>query len=259
MGEIGIPELHRLQKLPKHWGFVEGLYLGGGDDGIALRLLHGVQYEPVSRALWRKLCAGAELVLDVGAHSGIYTLDAYRAGAKWVVAVEPHPINFGRLVLNVRHAGYSPGGLFYGAAGDADAKCWLVAKGGGYTCSTGGRLGLHNVNGVEYPVKVIRLDSLVPREAWEKVRVVKIDVEGHETRVLGGMEEILGYRPDLIVECIRSGMDDILKPLGYRFWKICETGGIEECADLAPDEKFDENCRNRFASVKGVPDALDRG
>jgi len=260
--EVPLNEVRDLFKnTPKTWGFVGGMFIGGNDDGIALRFLHGKQYEPMTRNLWRLLCKDAELVADIGAHTGTFTLDAWNSGAKFVFSAEPHPINYSRLVLNLRYNGFPCGGVMYGAMGDVDKIDMLLVK-QMFLCHAAGRVGMHNVNGHELPVRVHRMDTLIEEEFWPTLKVVKIDAENYTLNTLVGMGKILNHKPDLILECTQTGMTEVLKPLGYRFWNIWETGKIEEVEDLTPYNPgnnyngTDEDCRNRFCSVKGLPDGL---
>ena len=261
--ELEIAEVKQMQldhNAAKFWGWHEGMFIAGNDDLIALRLYTGHTYENVTRALWKKLCAGAELVADIGTHSGIFTLDAYRAGALRVFSAEPHPINYSRLVMNLRYNGFDAGGAFFGAIGSENQIDFLLVK-QMYLCHAAGRVGLHNENGTEFPVKVVRMDSILPKRIWAKLKAVKIDAENYTPNVLDGMAGIFseGNRPDMILECTYNGMTDKLKSLGYRFWRIWETGKIEEVEDLTPYNPNDnyngthEDCRNRFASVKELP------
>lgn len=248
-----------LKSTPKMWGWANGMFIAGNDDFIAMRFLHGHTYEPVTRALWMKLCKDAELVIDVGAHSGTFTLDAVRSGAKNVLCVEPHPINYARLVINLRYNGFVAANAYYGALGATNGVDMLLVKNGLVNCHAAGRMGLHNPNGIEIPVRTMRMDSLVKKEAWDKIKAIKIDAENWTPQVLLGMGEILQCRPDLILECTVPGMSAILEPYGYRYWSIWESGKIEQCDDLMPYNPgnnyngTDENCRNRFASVTGLP------
>lgn len=258
--ELGLEEVRKLGKEnPNIWAWANGMLIAGTDDYIALRFHKGATYEPVTRELWKRLCRGAELVADVGTHSGVFTLDAYRSGAKFVLAAEPHPINYARLVVNVRYNNFRCDGLFYGALGDKNEVSEILVKGGIFKCYAAGRVGMHNVNGVELPVRVRRMDSLLPESIWGSLKVAKIDAENYTPNVLRGMGGILEHRPDLIVECTASGMEEILKPYGYKFWRIWESGRIEEVEDLKPhnpDNNYNgtmEDCRNRFASVRGLP------
>jgi FkbM family methyltransferase len=264
--EMTLDEVRGLSHLDKFWDWVDvdgsQMFIAGGDDRIALRFHAGKDYESVTRELWRRLCKDAAVVADIGSHSGIFTLGAFRAGAKQVLSVEPHPFNFSRLVINLRRNGYTPGGAFYGAFGDQDRVGHLLVK-NIYGCHAAGRMDMHNENGMELPVIVARMDSVMPPALWPQLRAVKIDAENFTDKVLIGMQGIfLEHRPDLIIECTTHGMGEMLKPLGYKFWRIWETGRIEEVDDLVPHNPennyngTDEDCRNRFASVKGLPDGL---
>lgn len=258
--ELTLDEVRNLSNVPKVWGWIDGMFQGGSDDRIALRFQAGYTYEPVTRELWRRLCKGAKLVADIGAHSGVFTLDAYRAGAEQVFAAEPHPINYARLVLNCRYNGFYYGSIFYGAIGDEDKVGSLLVK-DAFHVHAAGRMDMHNANGAEFPVLAARLDTVLPRNAWGNLKVIKIDAENWTDKVLWGMAGIFAneHRPDIIIECTMPGLGAMLKPFGYRFWHIWETGKIEECEDLVPYNPgnnyngTDEDCRNRFCSVNGLP------
>ena len=258
--ELGIEEVQKLNNENKNfWGWANGMMICGTDDFIAMRFLKGFDYEPVTRHLWRELCKSSEIAVDVGTHSGVFTLDAWRAGAKNVLSVEPNPFNYSRLIVNLRKNNFRVDGTFYGAAGEVNGVDNLLIKGTLYKCYAAGRMGLHNQNGIEIPVKVARVDKLIPEKLWPGVGVVKIDAENWTPQVLKGMTGILHFKPDLIVECTNEGMEEILKDHGYKYWRIWETGNIEEVEDLKPHNPgnnyngTDENCRNRFCSVKGLP------
>lgn len=251
--------VRKIQELidgPEFWGWVEGMYLAGNDCGIALRLKAGQDYEPQSRKLWREICKGAELVIDVGAHTGIYSLDAWKAGAKNVCSIEPYHLNFARLVMNLRHAGFDANSAFCIAAGSENKYTQLTVNTPTHYCSSGARIGAAakiTERSRHHPVKMKMLDSLIKREYHAKVAAVKIDTEFAGCEVLKGMTEILSHRPDLILECVENGMGDILKPLGYHFYKIVERGphaGLHKVEDLIPDVPVTHDSPNRYATVK---------
>lgn len=253
-------DIATLRKSTDHWGWVDGLYLAKNDDGVAMRLYHGYAYEPQSMKLWRKLCADAELVIDVGAHTGIYSLDAYRAGAKIVLSVEPYHLNYARLIMNLRHAGFMVHGAAYCAAGEVDELAFLNVGCLTYYCATGGTVKVvedYSPGIAQHPINVRRLDTLLHDELHSLVAVIKIDTESHGVSVLRGASRILEARPHLILECIERGMGDLLRPLGYRFWRINEDReenyGLESVPDLVPDTEFSFHSPNRFASVNGLP------
>lgn len=256
--ELSLQEVFELSKRPKFWGWNQGMYIGGNDDMIAMRFLHGYQYEPTTRDLWKKVCRGAEVVADIGTHSGIFTLDAFGEGVKHVLSVEPHPINYARLVLNLRHSGYEFQGCFFGALGHEEGVSFLRV-GELYKCHAAGHIGPPTEKSISFPTSMRRMDTVLPEEYWPKLKAVKIDAENMTGNVLLGMGKILDYRPDLILECTQGGMERVLSPLGYKFWEIRETGEITQVEKLLPfnpDDNYngtDENVRNRFASVRDLP------
>ena len=58
------------------------MFLCDNDDGVALRFLWNGVFEPMSLALGTTLARSAEIVLDVGVHSGCYTIAACRANQR---------------------------------------------------------------------------------------------------------------------------------------------------------------------------------
>lgn len=210
-----VMELNTLLKKTDHWGFVEtpygDLYLAGNDDGIAVRYVHGHEYEPESLAAWVRLCARAECVMDVGAHTGLYSLAAYQAGASRVISIEPYYLNMARLKMNLRYNGYAIHDCIYACASDtAGYAAFSTSRNGAY-CSTGGRLGgrsgwHHNLS------QVVTGDSLAPQ-----VDLIKIDTEGTVPQVLRGMTRLLQTTPVLLLEATQAEVEDILSPLGYGY------------------------------------------
>jgi FkbM family methyltransferase len=239
--------IHRLIAKPEHWGWVEGLYLAGNDCGIAMRLLDGQGYEEESRKLWRSLSKG-KLVIDIGAHTGIYSLDAWKAGAESVLSIEPYYLNFARLMMNLRHSGFKVEDCIMCAISDVNGEMNFSVTTANHYCSAGGQLDKAFSNAGVFRVKARRLDSLIKKESHSKISMVKVDVENHGARVLKGMTDILKHRPDLILECTEHGMTEILKPLGYKFFKIHEKDGLSPVEDLSPDNPFTFDSPNRYAT-----------
>lgn len=239
-----------LWKKTDHWGWVEGLYLAKNDDGIALRIFNGFPYEPESRKLWRSLCKDAGVVIDIGAHTGVYSLDAHKSGAKQVLSIEPNPLNYARLVMNLRHAGFESTNAVLCAVGEENGLCYLSTNCAPGYCTAGGKVTERIPTSVQYPVFIRRLDKLLIPSLYEKVAVVKIDTEKHGLSVLKGMPAILAHKPDLILECTEEGLGEFLKPLGYHFYLIDEKKGLSLVDDLIPENPFHFDRPNRYATMK---------
>lgn len=242
--------VNQMAGLANVWGWVQldglEMYLAGNDCGVCLKTLYGQPYEPQSLALWKSIAKG--IVVDVGAHTGVYTLTAKKAGAD-VISVEPYFLNYARLMMNVRKNGFDGSGLFPFAASDRDGvETFSVSSNQSY-CTSGGRLGGDGKK--TFVVPTLRLDGVV----GDSVTAMKIDVEGAAKRVLNGAERILRkHRPDLLIECTEEGLTEILAPLGYKFFVVNEAEGLETCNDLRPipaGKGWDMNRLNRYCTVSG--------
>lgn len=148
-------------------------------------------YEPASTALFRTAAAGADVVLDIGAHVGYYSLlGASAAPGAAVVAVEASPENAEVLRRNVEGAGvHVVNAAIAAAAGTVSVQLTEASDNSG--------LSGHPNSPTERSVEVTAMAAadldLPPGERL----VVKIDVEGHELAALTGMEPLLGRYEDV--------------------------------------------------------------
>ena len=122
--------------------------------------------------------------VDVGANCGFYALriaDALArtaSGTGTVVAIEPHPELRRRLAFNVQLNPGVPVRLLGVAVGDCNGAARLLDGGRNL-----GRTRLSDKGSIE--VEVRTLLDIVLSEELERLDAVKVDVEGHEDRVLG--------------------------------------------------------------------------
>ncbi len=152
-------------------------------------------------------------VVDVGANIGNYTLELSRLVGPTgrVIAVEPLPATFHILARHVALARCNNVTLLNVAASNGFSECGMTTP---YFDS-----GLRNPyqsklsDDGESTVLAIALDGL---GVEAPVRLVKIDVEGHEMDVLRGMEGLIKRcHPILIVEGDRQEFVEFLAPFGY--------------------------------------------
>lgn len=174
------------------------------------------------------------LVLDIGAHIGYHSLAfSSRYPAAQVVAFEPNPANRQRLQANLDlnpalasrvrlmacALGDTNGSLRFNTSDNVDDE----TSSGGYLESVDPPLeqAIYARSGfrtMEVPVR--RLDDLAGEQRWDRVALMKIDVEGAEQLVLEGAGAILRRdHPFLCIEvhsvACMSAVDRILLPLGY--------------------------------------------
>ena len=233
-------DLNSLVAMPPYWGWVEHraeqaaqamhLFLGGNDDGIALRLFWNGHYERHTLALWSRLARGKALALDVGAHTGIYTLAAFAAEpAIDVLSFEPGTMNYARLTLNLRANGHATSRAHRLGVSDRTGVRPFTLRTHEDFHSSGGTFESVDDGHVE-EVAVVALDAFLPRGVKDAVGLIKLDVEGHEASAFAGMRDLIRRaRPTIVFECLHEttvrAVRDLLSPLGYLFFAIDDMAG----------------------------------
>jgi FkbM family methyltransferase len=195
------------------------------DDGDAIvRMTNNKKlWEPETRACWHSLRKEGELVIDVGAYTGIYSIASALMGSK-VLAFEPHPTNFIRLKKNAA-INSAKIGMLPLAASDRIGLMHLVSgrklDSVSDTASVASRLHKPNIGGdvvCVMPVMAKRLDDV---EGPCKVCLIKIDVEGHECEVImGARNMIMRHRPLIVVEVLSQAqayaVECLMQTMRYR-------------------------------------------
>ncbi len=151
--------------------------------------------------------------LDIGANVGHYTMRMSElvASSGRVVALEPVPDTFALLAANCRLFRHQNVSLMNVAASDRVAAVGIQIPrfSDGLTNFYQARLS-PNTEGLT--VLTLPVDAL----ALPPVRLVKIDVEGHELPVLRGMRALLARdHPIVIVETDSQTTIQLLEELGY--------------------------------------------
>jgi FkbM family methyltransferase len=183
---------------------------GWGGRGV---FVLGAGLEP-ELALVPLLVHPGDTVIDVGANSGLYTLEAAtRVGpGGTVVALEPNPDMTAVLRANIERNRLAAVRVRPLAAAEAPGPARLYEN-----------LGRPNAFGLTprhpdtpwRPVTTVTLDQLAADEGLGPVHLVKVDAEGAEDRVLAGAAGLLArWRPAVVAEVTRGGLGTV--PRGYR-------------------------------------------
>jgi len=145
-------------------------------------------YEPFARSLFLDALGRADLVLDVGAHVGYYTLLAADTRPETrIVAVEADPYNAAALAANVRRSGAHVE-VVGKAASDTSGRVVFHQNLGTVGSSLVRRPGAGPTREVE--VDATTVDALAGEGPLGAV-LAKIDVEGAERSVVRGMRETI--------------------------------------------------------------------
>jgi FkbM family methyltransferase len=232
------------------------------DDNIAKSYLYkgSNAFEGESLRLWAQLAKSHDLIFDVGAFTGIYSLAAAAVNPKAkILAIEPASNSFHRMATNVLANGFSERvGCIQIALGDRRQTLDLHHPDGIYVLGSGESLLPNQPRRSWYceRVEVMRADALPKAYASNPrpfvvlldvsiAKLVKIDVEGFETKVLKGFGKLLRRNlPTFLVECF--GMDQlqsvrrVLKPFSYQSRFIDDLNGVLH----QDEERFKANPAN---------------
>src|SRR5262245_7455523 len=148
--------------------------LGGEDDGVALRFFWNGGYERATLAAWGRLARRGGWIVDVGAHTGAYTLAAFAAagGAARVASFEPHFMNFARLNLNLRANGFPTANAYMLAVGARNEVLPFTVRTGPDYLTAGGTIGAAE-GGTTTSTRVVALDAFLPPALRRDVRLIK--------------------------------------------------------------------------------------
>ena len=150
------------------------------------RILFTPQYfDPAERELLRKRIRPNFIFLDIGANIGGYSLFvAACAGQRArILAIEPQPEIFERLVYNIRQNPFATIKAIDCAVADLDTEITLFIdpENRGETSM---RIINSDVEGIKIRVPAKALANIVAEERFERIDAMKLDVEGAEDLIL---------------------------------------------------------------------------
>ncbi|MDQ3472713.1 MAG: FkbM family methyltransferase [Acidobacteriota bacterium] len=233
-----------------------------GEEWIPTQLFwRGWQgYEPEMTGLFYNLAESATTVLDVGAHTGFYSLLASLANPQAkVFAFEPMPRVFASLERNINLNDLKNVKCFRAAVGAASGVQHFYFPDQEQPISSSLRsdmlVATFPADSIKHvPVSVVTLDEFVVEHGIAHVDLIKLDTERTEHDVLAGALELLRRdRPDIICEVWpdagnQNQLEDVLRPLGYHFFHLLPDKRTER-TEIVGSEQF----LNYFFTVR--PDA----
>ena len=149
--------------------------------------------------IYKNLITKEDVVIDVGAYIGTHTLP-FSHYAKQVIAFEPNQDCFGTLLVNLRLNDIKNVSFWDYALADKEGQEFFGSRNDG-TSRFVSEKAQHVTQDVEM-VKTITLDKLYPH--LNGVKLLKIDVEGAEFRMLKGAVDLIERnRPHILIEVFR--------------------------------------------------------
>jgi FkbM family methyltransferase len=215
------------------------IYVYPGDEASRVVFLTG-RYEPNEFCWLGKALTTGMTFVDVGAHSGLYSLFAAKLMGEEgkVLALEPSSREFQKLQNNVAINGLRNVRPLCVAASNRNSQAELhVAVDPDSGKNTLGAFGYETQLRCSEVVRTERLDDIVEQEGLSRLDVLKMDVEGAELLSLEGAVRTLDrFRPTLLLElsdrtlsgqgCSSSQVWEFLTQRGFRILRFDMNTGL---------------------------------
>ncbi len=223
------------------------------DDGVSLRFFWNGFYEKLAIKVWINLSQRSKVILDVGAHTGAYTLASLKSNPNaTVVSFEPYFMNFSRLNLNLRGNGFDTHNAFMLAVSSENSEVnFDIPQSYDYLFS-GGKINNSANQGLS--VSAVRIDDFFSNSNIEKVDLIKLDVEGHEFNCMEGARSLIkNSRPIILFECTSHDEKNIISNIfnNYTLYVVDElANSLVKTFEIKPyldkQQKIDMNKINRI-------------
>lgn len=201
------------------------------DKGDSLLLTLHQEHEPITCRQVETILREGDTVVDVGAHIGYFTTLFSKCVGKSgkVFAFEPSKSNYDLLRRNLAENHVQNVDAFNGAASRTSGTVMLRE---GDSDSNFKIYGGNTQAGV--PTPCIPIDTYLAERGVERVRLIKIDVDGAEWLVLSGAINTIKNNRDIVVltEFVPAWMDECARSIG-------ETGHAESALSLLQSEGFE--------------------
>jgi FkbM family methyltransferase len=200
----------------------------------------------------------ARCVFDIGMNAGLYLYHAVCVADKGaqIVGFEPNEVLAGAVRKNIHSNGLANAEVVTGCCSDVDALVEVFVTNTDHMTSLESAFLRESGRPIlgSFEAKAMRLDSFV-RQRGYKVDLMKIDVEGHEDKVIAGAKEtIQELRPTIIIEVADRNVEkpflSDLFSLGYRCFYLLPQGRIE----ISSQAQLSQTRRPGFVNYLFSPD-----
>lgn len=177
-------------------------------------------------------------ILDLGSNAGfsaVYFAKVY-PGAQ-LACVEPVPGNLESLAINLELNGVEAR-TFAAAVDIADGDLWieLAKKDFGHKVASPLSMG----KGDTIRVQALSLETILTSLAWDRIGLLKVDIEGHEARLLAENNEWLHRVDAMCIECHEEmpagALTEIAREFGFKapmnlrgIWLLSREMGLSPC------------------------------
>lgn len=197
-----------------------------------IEILTNGRIEPETMMLFEKILRSGDIYYDVGAHVGFHALVArgHVGPSGRIIAIDPQPYNCERILRNSAVSEFSNIDVVVGLAGARTGNVTLHDQGIRDKARLSVALDSMNDRPQTFRVPVVRLDDLIGEREDRNIRLLKIDVEGHEPAVIEGLGSRLENVENIVLELLPdrldcAGTDSMLKCLVSRNFELRNVRG----------------------------------
>ena len=186
-------------------------------------------WEKISIQLWIELCKKSEVIIDVGANTGIYSLIAKTVNPKSsVYGFEPVNRVFDKYKNNCELNKYDIHCSEIALSNyDGEAIIYDTNSEHTYSVTVNKNTISKDTDVIETKIRVQKISTFIAENGIKNIDLIKIDVETHEPEVLEGMGEYLKkFQPTLLIEILNdevgNKVQSLIKDINYLFFNIDE-------------------------------------
>ncbi len=202
-------------------------------------------WENISINIWSELCKNAEVIFDLGANTGIYSLIAKSINppAK-VYAFEPVSRVYKKLVFNNSLNKFNISCNEIALSNyEGEATLYDLPSAHVYTVFVNKNHFDPGIPTLEVKIKATTLNAFIKANNISKIDIIKIDVELHEVEVMEGFSEYLDkFRPTILIEILNNEIGNkiqqLVSGLDYLFFNIDETKGIRQVENIGKSDYY---------------------
>lgn len=203
-------------------------------------------WEKESLLIWQKISQNSEVILDVGANSGTYSLIAKAINPNALVfAFEPLPRMYKLIEKNNKLNKFDVKILPVAVSNEVGQATFydIESINGDVSSASLSKTFLENENQIPIEVEVIKLSSFIKQQNLKKIDLMKVDVESFEPQVLEGFIPYLDkFRPSMIIEILddKSGkeIEALVNGMNYLFFDIDENKGLTQKNNLTKSSTY---------------------
>ena len=181
---------------------------GGSYPGLNLLGYHLAEHDWLAYRNAGKSVRPGDIVLDCGAHVGVFVDRALSLGAARVIAIDPDPTQIECLRRNFATE-ISEGRVTVVPKGVWSSEGTMTLNIGSMHSGVSSLVGEAGEETIEVPV--LRIDLLVEELGLPRVDFIKLDIQGAESEALRGAVEVLKkYRPRLMIDSYHRPDDSVV-------------------------------------------------